>query len=74
MSRKVRLSVDCSPEDRKVIKMLATLEDKTISDYLLSLAKAKIAKFASLKEAISSEESSLEKDSDNPWKALGFGS
>ena len=73
MSRKVRLSVDCSPEDRKIIKTLAALEDKTISDYLLSLAKSKINNFSSLKTIISSDRTSQENDSDNHWEALGFG-
>lgn len=38
--KKARLSVDCSLEERRYIKMLAAREDKTISEYLLGLAKA----------------------------------
>ena len=46
---KVRVSVDCSAEERKLIKLLATLENKTISDYLLSLAKSKMDQLSSLR-------------------------
>ena len=35
---KVRLSVDCTENERMYIKMLAAKEKKTISQYLLSLA------------------------------------
>ncbi|MBS0654777.1 MAG: hypothetical protein JSR46_03285 [Verrucomicrobia bacterium] len=38
-SKKVRLSVDCSAEERRYIKMLAAREDKTISEYLMGLAR-----------------------------------
>lgn len=41
--RKVRLSIDCSPEERRRIKMLAAQEDKTISEYLLSLARNELS-------------------------------
>ena len=40
---KVRLSIDCSPKERKCIKILAAREDKTISEYLLSLARDRIS-------------------------------
>lgn len=37
----VRLSIDCSAEERKMIKMLATMEDKSMGDFMLSLAHAR---------------------------------
>lgn len=37
--RKVRLSVDCTEEERMYIKMLATRNRMTISEYLLSFAR-----------------------------------
>lgn len=36
---KVRLSVDCTENERMYIKMLAVREKKTISQFLLSLAR-----------------------------------
>ncbi len=42
-SAKVRISLDCSVEERKLIKALASLEDMTISDYLLALAKTNLS-------------------------------
>lgn len=36
---KVRLSVDCTEDERMYIKMLAAKEKKTISEFLLSLAR-----------------------------------
>jgi hypothetical protein len=36
---KVRLSVDCTEDDRMYIKMLAAKEKKTISEFLLSLTR-----------------------------------
>jgi hypothetical protein len=44
---KARISFDCSPEERALIKALASLENKTISDYILSLAKTKMSEFSS---------------------------
>ena len=32
---KVRLSIDCSPEDRQRIKLLCTLDHKTISEFVM---------------------------------------
>ena len=40
--KKARLSIDCSPEERRYIKMLAAKEDKTISEYLIDLAREKM--------------------------------
>ena len=34
--KKARLSIDCSTEERRYIKMLAAREEMTISEYLLS--------------------------------------
>ncbi|GAB5412232.1 MAG: hypothetical protein ChlgKO_13460 [Chlamydiales bacterium] len=39
---KVRLSVDCTPEERMYIKMLATRSNETISEYLLSFVRKKM--------------------------------
>ena len=41
---KVRLSVDCTPEERMYIKMLATKSHMTISEYLLSFARKEMPK------------------------------
>jgi hypothetical protein len=41
-TKKARLSIDCTLEERRYIKMLAAREDKTISEYLLSLARARM--------------------------------
>ncbi|MCB1118491.1 MAG: hypothetical protein KDK65_00870, partial [Chlamydiia bacterium] len=40
---KARLSVDCTPEERKVIKMMAAREEKTISEFILSLVHEKFS-------------------------------
>jgi hypothetical protein len=37
--KKVRLSVDCTEQERMYIKMLATKNHMTISEYLLSFAR-----------------------------------
>lgn len=54
-SDKVRISLDCSAEERRLIKALATLEDMTISDYLLALAKTKMDRFSSLRSRAGKE-------------------
>ncbi len=41
---KVRLSVDCTEEERMYIKMLATKSHMTISEYLLSFARKEMPK------------------------------
>jgi hypothetical protein len=43
---KVRLSVDCTEEQRMYIKMLAAKNHMTISEYLLSLASKDMPKCA----------------------------
>lgn len=42
--KKVRLSVDCTEEERMYIKMLATKNRMTISDYLLLPARKEMPK------------------------------
>lgn len=42
---KVRLSVDCTEEERMYIKMLATKNHMTISEYLLSFARREMPKY-----------------------------
>lgn len=42
--QKVRLSVDCTEDERMYIKMLAAKEKKSISEYLLSFPRAKMPK------------------------------
>jgi hypothetical protein len=41
--KKVRLVVDCTLEERARVKMLAARKHMTISEYLLSFARAEIA-------------------------------
>lgn len=41
-SKKARLSIDCTPDERRYIKILAAKEDKTISEYLIGLAREKM--------------------------------
>ncbi len=33
---RIRLAVECTPEERKCIKIFAALEDKSINDFVLS--------------------------------------
>ena len=66
---KVRISLDCSAEERKLIKVLASLADMTISDYLLSLAKSKIERIDSLR-SISQNEKNSKGKSDNSWNSF----
>jgi hypothetical protein len=40
--KKARLSIDCTIDERRYIKMLAAREDKTISEYLVGLARKKM--------------------------------
>ena len=42
--RKVRLSVDCTEQERMYIKMIATKNHMTISEYLLSFARKEMPK------------------------------
>jgi hypothetical protein len=38
-AKTVRLSIDCSPEERKTIRILAAMEDKSMGEFMLSLAR-----------------------------------
>ena len=77
---KVRLSVDCTENERMYIKMLAAKEKKTISEYLLSLTykympKQRIPNKETQKVmSETEEEKNLEShDSlDDFWKAMGM--
>jgi|SRR5277367_4366057 len=42
--KKVRLSVDCTEQERMYIKMIATKNHMTISEYLLSFARKEMPK------------------------------
>lgn len=42
--KKVRLSVDCTEQERMYIKMLATRRQMTISEYLLAFARKEMPK------------------------------
>jgi hypothetical protein len=42
--KKVRLNIDCSLEERRLIRILAAQEDKGISPYLLSLVRREMSK------------------------------
>jgi len=42
--KKVRLSVDCTEQERMYIKMLATRHHMTISEYLLAFARKEMPK------------------------------
>ncbi len=66
---KVRISLDCSIEERKLIKVLASLEDMTISDYILSLAKSKIDQVAALRSLRHKESDPQTKDNDQ-WNSF----
>lgn len=67
---KARISFDCSPEERALIKALASLENMTISDYLLSLAKNKMSEFASWRAAHSQKDKENKDDTDDFLKSL----
>lgn len=70
-SHKVRISLDCSAEERRLIKALATLEDMTISDYLLALAKSKMDRFSSLRSrSLASKESETQSAPVDPWDSF----
>lgn len=68
-SAKVRISLDCSAEERRLIKALATLEDMTISDYLLALAKARMERFASFRSHASKERETRSASADS-WDSF----
>lgn len=41
---KVRLAIECTPEERKYIKMFAAHQEKTLNEFVLDCVWAKIAK------------------------------
>ncbi len=77
---KVRLSVDCTEDERMYIKMLAAKEKKTISEFLLSLARnwmpqgripnKETQKILREKEECKNLES--HKSLEDLWKAMGI--
>jgi len=69
-SSKARISFDCSPEERALIKALASLENMTISDYLLGLAKNKMAEFASWRAHSKKDKELKDDDTDDFLKSL----
>lgn len=81
--KKARLSVDCSTEERRYIKILAAKEDKTVSEYLIGLAKQHMPRCSmghqpNAKTAKSIEESEKGKgierfeNLDDFWKSMGI--
>lgn len=80
---KVRLSVDCTENERMYIKMLAAKEKKTISEYLMTLAREQMPK--KIRSKIPNEETEkVLRDTENGknlvthksiqdfWKAMGI--
>ncbi len=85
--KKVRLSVDCTDKERMYIKMLATKNHMTISDYLLSQARKEMPKCGHhckhshepneetakvLRETDNGENLIEHETLDDFWDALGF--
>ena len=84
----MRLSVDCSEQERMYIKMLATKKNMTISEYLLSFARHEMPKCGGhhcnhnhepneetakvLKETDNDENLIEHENLDDFWDALGF--
>ena len=66
---KARISLDCSIEERNLIKALASLENKTISDYILSLAKERMSEFAAWRSN-SKKKASTKEEEDSFWKSI----
>jgi hypothetical protein len=87
--KKVRLSVDCTEQERMYIKMLATKKHMTISEYLLSFAREEMPKHGKyqckhdhepneetaqvLRETDKGENLIEHETLDDFWDALGFG-
>lgn len=86
--KKVRLSVDCTEQERLYIKMLSTKKNMTISEYLLSFARKEMPKCGAYhcKKSHEPNEETIKvlQDTENGknliehetldefWKALGF--
>jgi hypothetical protein len=79
---KVRLSVDCTEEERMYIKMLAAKSHMTISEYLLSFARKEMPKctrshkpnektIRALKES-QEEDSEIFESVNDFWNAMGI--
>ena len=58
-TKKVRLAIACSPEERKRIKMLASYEDMTLNDFVLDCVRQRIR---CAKSHIPNEETALALD------------
>lgn len=43
-SKKARLNIDCTPDEKRLIRLLAAKEDKSVSQYILSLARNEMQK------------------------------
>ena len=68
---KARISLDCSIEERDLIKALASLENMTISDYILSLAKGRMSEFAAWRaDKQKKEVSKKRRGEDNFWDSI----
>lgn len=85
--KKVRLSVDCTEQERMYIKMLSTKKHMTISEYLLSFARKEMPRCmnhcnlshepneetAKVLRETDRGENLIEYDSlEDFWKELGF--
>jgi hypothetical protein len=79
---KVRLSVDCTEEERMYIKILATRNGMTISEYLLSIVRKEMPKCTrshepneeteeALRESLKEEGEIFESVNDF-WDAIGI--
>jgi hypothetical protein len=78
---KVRVTVECSPEERTYIKMLAAKNHMTISEYLLSFARHEMPSHENVPNAVTrkamkdaDEKRNLESfdNIDDFWKAMGI--
>ncbi len=79
---KVRLSVDCTPEERMYIKMLATRSHETISEYLLSFVRKEMPRCFRAHEPNKETERALKESReeegevfdtvDSFWKSMGI--
>jgi uncharacterized protein (DUF1778 family) len=50
-SKKARLNVDCSTEERRLLRILAAKEDKSLSQFLLGLIRKELQKEELLKDS-----------------------
>ncbi len=68
-TKRVRLSVDCSTEEKLAIKTLAKKNGKTISEYILDMAKTGLD-LSENSKAKSAE--NLQPSVDDFWDNLGY--